>query len=511
MNQQGTHSREEIMELLDGLEVAAISTAAGDRLRTRMMHYGVDKDFNFYLASMKGDPKTLQITHHPSVSILAFKQEENINDSREVEVIGKAVMVRDDAERQRALEATARKSPVVKYMMETGNQGLLDCIKVVPETVKFRVFREIVQGMPPTVMEFPQHRVVVNDWSLLNLKLRNWVTEVRVPFLSASVVPILLGSAIAGMASGTFHWGFFLLTLLGGVLLQAGTNVMNDYADHRSGNDDINQEFVRPFSGGSRIIQLGLLSPLEVLSGALLFFTLGSLIGLYLVWARGWPVLALGVVGVASGFFYSLKPVDWGSRGVGETAVGLNFGILMALGAYYVQTLSFSWVPVVAALPVSLLIAAVLYINEFPDYHADKAVGKNTLVVRLGRHRAVVGYLALMATTYISIIVGVAWGILPWFTLLALVTLPLAVKGVLNARKHYASSYDLIPANAATILVHLAVGLILTLAFLWEAFQVQGLLYVAVAGTVFLLYVLYEYRHIEQQKNAFLGLKRSVG
>jgi 1,4-dihydroxy-2-naphthoate octaprenyltransferase len=290
-----------------------------------------------------------------------------------------------------------------------------------------------------------------------------------------------------------------------------GTNVINDYADHRSGNDEVNREFVRPFSGGSRVIQLRLLTPLEVLSGAILFFSLSAAIGFYLAWARGPLILVLGAIGLVSAMFYTGGPFNWAKRGVGELLIGVNFGILMTLGAYYVQAQSFSWLPVIAAIPVSLLIAAVVYINEFPDYTADKQVGKNTLVVRLGRERAVVLYTLIMMGVYVSIGAGVATGVLPLATLLGLLTLPVTIRAIQYAKKHHSNSFDLIPANALTITSHLATGLLLTLAFAWEALGAQGLAYVVFLGLIFLGFIVWMYRHIERQKNIFLGLKQAVG
>ncbi|MBI4302413.1 MAG: pyridoxamine 5'-phosphate oxidase family protein [Chloroflexi bacterium] len=161
------HSKEEILAILNSVEVAAVATAAGDRLRNRMMHFAADDDFNLYLATMKGDPKTLQMTNYPSVSLLVHQAAPSINDAQEVEITGKARFVRDETERQKALALTAQRSPVVKYLTETGNAEVLDCIKVAPDTVKYRVFKEIVQGMPPTVVEFPEHRATVSEGELL--------------------------------------------------------------------------------------------------------------------------------------------------------------------------------------------------------------------------------------------------------------------------------------------------------------------------------------------------------
>jgi 1,4-dihydroxy-2-naphthoate octaprenyltransferase len=500
-----------IIAFLESAEVAAVATTSGSGLRNRMMHFAFDHDLNFYLASMKGDPKMLQITRQPSLALLVYQREGDINDAQEVEVTGRAVVVADEQERQHALAASARRSPVVKYLMETGNADMLDCIKVVPETIKHRVFKEIVQGRPPTVLDFPAQRVKESDLAALRTKLRNWQVALRIPFLTASIVPIVLGTVVAGLASGALRFDLFLLTLLAGLLVQAGTNVLNDYFDHRSGNDDANHEFVRPFSGGSRAIQLGLLSPVEMLGGALLMILFAGLIGVYLGLERAPFLFVLGAIGLFSGVFYTGQPFNFASRGVGELLVGLNYGVLMTLGAYVVQTQTLSWAPVVASLPVSLLITAVLYVNELPDYTADSAVGKNTVVVRLGRAHALSVYVVLVAGAYLSIMAAVWAGLLPASALLALITLPMAVMAAGYIRKHHSSSFDLIPANAMTVMAHLATGLLLALAFAWEWLGAQEVAYVAVIAAAFAAFSIYMYRHIERQKDIFLGLKRTTG
>ncbi len=506
-----SHSREEVLSLLKGAEVAAVATVSGDRMRTRMMHFAVDDDFHIYLATMKGDPKTLQMTHQPALSLLVYLPTPEFNDSQEVEFTGVPRFVRDPQERQKALELTATKSPVVRYLMDTGNADALDCIKVEPQLIKHRVFREIMQGMPPSVVDFPGSGEVVNEWGLLKRKVANWYRELRPDFLTASLVPLLLGGAVAySQLGGTLHWGYFLLTLLAGLLIHAGANTINDYFDHKSGNDEVNREFVRPFSGGSRLIQLGLLTPMEVLGLSLFCFLASAAIGLYLAWARGPLVLALGVVGMLSAFFYTARPFYWARRGVGELLVGLNFGPLMALGAYYVQTQSLSWSPVIAAIPVGLLIAAVLFINEFPDYAADKAVGKNTLVVRLGLRRAVVPFAVTMVAANMAVIGGIALDYLPLAALLALVALPASGMAIRYAATYYGRSFDMAPANALTITGHLSVGLALTWAFAYQGAGREGWGVVAVLGAAFLGFIAYMYWHVERQKRIAQGVKGVV-
>jgi len=297
-------------------------------------------------------------------------------------------------------------------------------------------------------------------------KLKSYVIAMRVPFFTASVIPVLLGSAIAWVHTGGIHWFYFFLTLLGGVLLHAGANIINDYFDHLSGTDDINTEFARPFTGGSRVIQDGLLSPREVLAEALILYALASGIGVYLAAARGWEILALGVIGVFSGFFYCAPPFKLVHRGIGEIFIGLNFGVLMTLGAYFVQARSFAWEPFAASLPVAFLIAAVLYINEFQDANADGAVGKNQIVVRLGKKRAVAGYIGVMAAAYVSVGAAVALKVLTPWALLSFAALPFAAKAIVSAGRNYADSKALVPANAMTILSHLVTGIMLSVAYL---------------------------------------------
>ncbi len=299
-------------------------------------------------------------------------------------------------------------------------------------------------------------------------KVKIWMTEIRVPFFTATVVPILLGAVIAWARTDSLHWGYFLLTMMGGLLLHTGANVANDYYDHLSGTDGMNVEFVRPFTGGSRMIQEGLLTPRAVLSGALAAFALAALTGVCLAYVRGPVILVLGIIGACSGFFYTAPPVNLASRGIGEFFIGLNFGVLMTLGSYYVQAGSLAWEPAVASIPVALLITAILYINEFQDAPADGAAGKAHLVVRLGRRKAVQGYILLLAFTYLAILLAAIFRITSAFTLIALITLPVALRAINVARAHYDEYLKLVPANAATVFIHLVTGLLLSAGYLLD-------------------------------------------
>jgi len=294
------------------------------------------------------------------------------------------------------------------------------------------------------------------------MQFKVWIRALRAPFFQAVVVPLLLGTAVAWYRTDRFHWGYFLLALVGVLCIHAGTNLANDYFDHRRGADELNQEYTR-FSGGSRVIQEGLLPARAILAAALGFFVLGSLIGLYLAWARGWMLLAIGAAGVASGFFYTAAPFKLGYRGWGELLTGLNCGPLVVLGAYYVQTGKLSWEALLVAVPVGLLIAAILYVNQFSDHDADKAAGKAHLVVRLGPEKAVAGFYTLLAGAYAVIALGGAFRVIPWLALASLLTVPLAWKAASIARARCAtrSGKEMEPAMARTIATHLLTGLLL--------------------------------------------------
>ncbi|MFH1730586.1 MAG: 1,4-dihydroxy-2-naphthoate octaprenyltransferase [Planctomycetota bacterium] len=298
-------------------------------------------------------------------------------------------------------------------------------------------------------------------------RLRLWMRALRAPFFQAVIVPCVLGTAVAWYHTGEFHLGYFLVALAGVVCVNAGANLTNDYFDHESGADALNRQYTR-FSGGSRVIQEGLIPPGRMRLAAVMFFALAALLGLYLVYARGWPILVIGVVGVASGYFYTGSPARIGYRGWGELLAGLNCGPLVVLGAYFVQARAFSGEALLVSVPVGLLIAAVLYINQFADYQSDKAANKANLVVRLGPERAIKGFGLLLTVTYLVVILGCGLGVMHWMGLASLLTIPLAWKAAKAARENHAtgSGEKLLPAMSGTVATHLLTGLLLSCGYL---------------------------------------------
>jgi 1,4-dihydroxy-2-naphthoate octaprenyltransferase len=294
------------------------------------------------------------------------------------------------------------------------------------------------------------------------LRLKTAIRITRAPFFTAVIVPTLLGAVLAWHDEAAFYIGYLLLALTGAVCINAGFDMSNDYFDHVSGMDAQNQELT-PFSGGSRTIQEGILSPRQVLVLSLVCYAVGIAIGLYLALTRGWWLLALGAAGVFLAFFHNAPPVKLYNLfpGLGELAVGIGCGPITVLGSYFVQTRRLSGQALWASIPIGLLITAVLYINEFPDRDADAFAGKKTIPVVFGRERAVWGYVILVIAAYATILVGVVVGAFPATLLIALITVPLAARAISGALRFYADTPKLVPALATTIQVHLGTGLLL--------------------------------------------------
>jgi len=292
------------------------------------------------------------------------------------------------------------------------------------------------------------------------------IKELRAELLPASVLPVLLGTAIAYSRAGAFDPFLFALTLAGTVLIHLGTNVANDYHDHLSGNDALNTQFVRPFTGGSRLIQEGFLAPRAVLILSVALFSAAVAIGVVLAVLRGPYIILLGAIGIASGFFYVAPPVNLVSRGLGEIFIGLNFGVLTTAGSFYVQARSMSWESVVASIPLAVLIAAVVFINEFQDMNADARVGKRTLVVRMGLPKASRVYALFMLAPFLAVVIGVAARVLPALALVSFGALPFALRAISIARTKHSFPKELAPANALTIVTHTLTGILLTAAYL---------------------------------------------
>jgi len=290
----------------------------------------------------------------------------------------------------------------------------------------------------------------------------------RPKFLVASAAPILVGSFLAYATTGSFNLGLFILALLAIMALQAGANMANDYFDHISGNDWVNKN-PTPFSGGSRYIQQGILSPKEVLFAALTALAAGSAIGLVIVLlTKSVFILILGVIGLLGGFFYTAPPIKLGYRYIGEFIIALLFGLLPVYASYYLQTETIDTNPLLPALIVSILIFLVILINEFPDAPADAAVNKQTLVVYFGVPASVWIYRIALIGGFVIATAMLIDGQMFFAGLFFLITLPIAVLAIKSANTKDLVKPGQYHASQITVLLHtigslaLAVGFIIT-------------------------------------------------
>jgi len=297
-----------------------------------------------------------------------------------------------------------------------------------------------------------------------------WLRELRAPFFTGTLGPIVFGAAYARFLGAQFDATLFAVTLVGGLLTHAGLNMANDYFDHKSGDDDLTR--ATPVSGGSKVIQEGLLAPGQVLAASVACLVLAAGVGLYLVTqlapsAPRLALLAVGIVGMVFAWFYTAPPLRLGHRrGMGELACTLGFGPVMAFGAYLVQARQFSWPALAAGLPIGLLMGLVLFINEFHDIDADRAVGKRTLVVANGTARSATLLTLTLVATYLVTGLFILLRVFPPAALITFATAPLAWFAAERARKYHGQTPKLLPANFAVIGLHLVYSTLITVAVL---------------------------------------------
>ncbi|HUG40361.1 MAG TPA: UbiA family prenyltransferase, partial [Longimicrobiales bacterium] len=263
-------------------------------------------------------------------------------------------------------------------------------------------------------------------------KVFKWLVVMRAPFLSATLVAVLTGAAAVFATTGSMAWGLLGLTILGTMLLHLFANTANDYFDWKSGTDQANTEYIVPFTGGSRSIELGLITPPGLLRLSLGLLAAAVAVGALLIALRpsaAAGIALVGLLGAGIAFFYTAPPLRLAARkGLGEVLLGLAFGPLLTLGTATVLTGELSWIYALYGLVPGLLTTAILWINEFPDIKGDRATGKLNLVATLGWESARAGYVVLLGAAAITVVGLVAAGLAPIWALAALLAAPLAIR-----------------------------------------------------------------------------------
>src|SRR5438128_10302668 len=301
--------------------------------------------------------------------------------------------------------------------------------------------------------------------------LRTWFRATQPHSFVASLVGVALGTAVAWNSTRMFDLVAFLLATIGVVCLHAATNMSNDSIDFKRGVDDLPAHLVSPFTGGARVLPDAAVSFEAHRRVWIGFFAAAALIGIVLAFIRpnGWILLVLGGIGGAIGVFYTLPPFALQYHGVGEIAVAIIFGPLVVLGSYAVQTGAVGWEPLLASIPLGLLVAAFLLVNEMPEHETDPRGGKRTVPARIGLEKSVTLYEILVGFSLVLLAVLAASRLISWVAGIGLIALiPLArARSVL--RIHYREYPAHIPANAGTIQAVLLLGIAMTLAYLISA------------------------------------------
>jgi 1,4-dihydroxy-2-naphthoate octaprenyltransferase len=252
-------------------------------------------------------------------------------------------------------------------------------------------------------------------------KFKSWVLASRPKTLPAAVAPVLIGTSVA-YHDNEFNFIAAFIALICSVLIQVGTNFVNDLYDHLKGSDG--KERVGP----ERALASGIISIPQMKSAIYLTFGVTFFLGLYLVYIAGWPILIVGIVSIASGYAYTAGPYPLAYNGLGDIFVFLFFGVVAVVGTYYVQALRLTELVFVASIPVGMLITNILVVNNYRDVEEDKKNNKNTLAVKFGKQFSRMQYLTQLLIAYavpVYVFVKYEFG---WIVLLPLITLPLAIK-----------------------------------------------------------------------------------
>ncbi|MDQ6617291.1 MAG: 1,4-dihydroxy-2-naphthoate polyprenyltransferase [Actinomycetota bacterium] len=280
--------------------------------------------------------------------------------------------------------------------------------------------------------------------------MNRWVVGARPRTLPASVIPVGVGTAVAGATNSEVIWWRAAAALLVAVAIQVGTNYANDYSDGTRGTDAVRV-------GPVRLVASGLASPQAVKRAALLSFVVAGGTGLALASAAGWWLVLVGAACLAAGWLYTGGPRPYGYAGLGEVFVFVFFGLVATVGAAYVQLERITGLAVLAGVPVGLLAVALLVVNNLRDIPGDTTAGKNTLAVRLGAPATRILYVATIAGAFAA--VALIALVRPW-ALLALAALPLAAPPIRRVRSGEAGR-GLVDVLVATGRLQLVFGFLL--------------------------------------------------
>ena len=287
-----------------------------------------------------------------------------------------------------------------------------------------------------------------------------WLRVIRVRFLLASVIAVLVGLALNWSQNGSIEFFDAFLTFAGVMALHASVDLLNDYWDFKRGIDTKTTR--TKMSGGTGVLPEGLLKPSSVYRAGVFFLVLGALIGSYFVITYGILIAIILGFAILSIYFYSTKIVD---SGLGEFFVAVK-GSMIVIGTFYIQSGEVNIESILAGIVIGTLSSLVLFIASFPDHDADKSKGRKTLVITVGKEKARKLFWIFPLFAYGVIVIGVVLNHLPVFTLISLMSFPLIIKSGIGVQKNYDSVENLVPYMSSTLKFSRLTGILFVISFL---------------------------------------------
>lgn len=292
--------------------------------------------------------------------------------------------------------------------------------------------------------------------------VRIWFLALRPWSFTAAAVPVTLGTVVA-LQQGYFNGLLFILTLIGGILLQAGTNLTNTYGDYISGVDTPESAVTCP-----QLVN-NILKPKQMKIAGIYAFLLAAIIGSYFVYLRGWPILVLGSMGIIFGYTYTLGPRPYKYLGLGSILVFFLMGPLMVIGSYYVQTGFLNWSVLWVSLPIGFLVSSILHANDLRDVNHDFMAGINTLAISLGYNKGFAWHYLLNISAFLSLVILLGIGKIPWSALLPILLIPELIKIIKKTRASWHGDREcLVMLEVSAAKFHMQFGLLFIGGFLLD-------------------------------------------
>ena len=287
-----------------------------------------------------------------------------------------------------------------------------------------------------------------------------WLRVIRVRFLLASIIAVSVGLALHWSQNGSVDILDLVLTFAGVMALHASVDLLNDYWDFKRGIDTKTTR--TKMSGGTGVLPEGLLKPSSVYRAGVAFLIIGSLIGSYFVMTHGILIAIILGFAILSIYFYSTKIVD---SGLGEFFVAVK-GSMIVIGTFFIQSGEVNVESILAGIVVGTLSSLVLFIASFPDHDADKSKGRKTLVIVVGKKKAINLFWIFPLISYVAIIIGVSTSLFPVLSLITLLSFPLIIKSGLGLRKNYDAVDELVPFMSSTLKFSRITGILFVISFL---------------------------------------------